>query len=50
MNMIASAILFHVKDPGETFWVMVDIMERREFREVYLNSFSLLMVHIKVVN
>jgi hypothetical protein len=29
MNMIASAILYHVKDPEQTFWILVDIMERR---------------------
>lgn len=48
--MIASAILYHVKDPEQTFWILVDVMERREFKELYLNDFQKLRVHTNIIN
>lgn len=35
MNMIVSVILYHVKSAEQTLWILVDIMERREFKQIY---------------
>jgi hypothetical protein len=32
MNLIASMLLYHIKDPEKSFWIFVDLMERREFK------------------
>lgn len=29
MNMLTSVILHHVKNTEQTFWILVDLMERR---------------------
>ncbi len=29
MNLIASVLLYHIKEPEKCFWVFVDLMERR---------------------
>lgn len=48
--MIASVILYHVHKPEPTFWILVDIMERREFREIYINNFENLPIHTRAVD
>jgi hypothetical protein len=49
MNLIASVLLYHIKDPEQSFWVFVDLMERREFKEIYLHVFAKLQYYIDLL-
>ena len=49
MNLIASVLLYHIKDAEKCFWVLVDVMERQEFLEIYLNDFDKLKYYIKLL-
>ena len=46
LNMIAGVLLYHIKNPQETFWALVETMEYQELRMLYLDQFSLLKQHL----
>ena len=42
LNMIAGVLLYHIKNPEQTFWALVETMEYQELRLLYLDQFKLL--------
>jgi len=46
LNMIAGVLLYHIKNPEQTFWALVETMEYQELRMIYLNQFKELKQHI----
>ena len=45
MNLIAASLLYHIKLPQNTFWVLVDLMETQELRQVYVRNMEALSHH-----
>jgi hypothetical protein len=45
MNLIAGAILYHMKNAELSFWAFVDLMDGQELRMIYLPGFSYLKSH-----
>lgn len=50
MNLITAILLYHIKSPEHTFWALVDLMEYRELRMIYVGNLEHLVSHGKRID
>lgn len=50
MNMVAGALLYHIKEEDQTFWGLVELMDEQELRMIYLSGFEMLKKHISNID
>lgn len=39
VNLLAGVLLYHIGNPPQAFWALVDLMEDKELRSLYLPGF-----------
>ena len=47
MNLVVANLLYHIKNPEQTFWALVEIMENQELRLIYSGNMQQLGIHCK---
>lgn len=45
MNLITANLIYHIKNPAESFWALVELMEYQELRLIYTGNLEHLGVH-----